>query len=57
MSLHAIIDELIELNISLKAEGDEIRLNGSREKLTPAIIERIKINKPELLKFLKIKFH
>ncbi|TRX32540.1 amino acid adenylation domain-containing protein [Flavobacterium sp. ZT3R18] len=53
MILEQLIDELISHNIKLKIEGDGIAIEGSKENLTFDLIEKIKLNKKELLVFLE----
>lgn len=48
-----IIDELILLNIVVKMQGDQLKIEGPKEKLTPLVVEKIKSNKVQLLDYLK----
>lgn len=49
-----IIDELIKLKITIKSQGEQLKIEGSKEKLTPDIINKISSNKQQLLDYLKI---
>lgn len=55
MSLKTIIDELIDLNIYIDVEGTELKVSGSKENMTPAIIDKIRTNKHALLEHLRSK--
>jgi len=51
--LAQIIDELIKLNINIQAQGNDLRIWGSEENITPEIIRKIKENKDSLLIYLR----
>jgi tyrocidine synthetase III len=53
MKIEELIDQLIGAGIFLKVQGEELLVQGAREKLTPVLIDAIKSNKPGLLTYLK----
>lgn len=49
-----IIDELIELKITIKSQGEQLKIEGPKEKLTPDIVNKIRLNKQLLLDYLNM---
>ena len=49
----ALLSELRELGVSLALEGEQLRYRGSSEVLTPALLEKMRAQKPQLLELLQ----
>ncbi len=52
MNVPALLRELRELGIELRAKGDQLVVEGKKSALTAAIQERLRMAKPELMAFL-----
>jgi hypothetical protein len=52
MEIVQLISSLGKLNIYLQAQGAELKIKGSKENLTPAIVEQIRQHKAELIRYL-----
>jgi amino acid adenylation domain-containing protein/non-ribosomal peptide synthase protein (TIGR01720 family) len=52
-SITALIAELAGLDIRLSLDGEALRINGPAGRLPPALIARLKANKPALITFLR----
>lgn len=52
MSVFGLIAELERLGIRLSSEGDRLRVGGSQEMLTPALLDSIRSNKAGILEWL-----
>jgi amino acid adenylation domain-containing protein len=48
-----LLETLNKLGIYLQVQGDELKIKGSKENLTPEIISEIKAYKAELVRFLR----
>ena len=53
-SASALMAELRSLGVSLSPEGARLRYRGSREVLTPDLLEKIRERKVELLELLQV---
>lgn len=53
MKIRTLISKLNELNISLKLEGEQLKVSASKESLTEDIIKEIQQHKQEMIIFLK----
>ncbi|RBL90281.1 non-ribosomal peptide synthetase [Chitinophaga flava] len=51
--LQHIIDQLIKLNIHIHVQGNDLKISGSQENITPEIIQLIREHKAGLLEFLQ----
>jgi len=47
-----LIDELISLNIIIKVEGCDLKVEGGKEHITPGIVDKIRQNKEALVDYL-----
>lgn len=52
---HSILAELRAADVKVNATGDKLQLDAPAGTLTPALVERIRANKAELLAALKAK--
>jgi amino acid adenylation domain-containing protein len=52
MELTKLIETLGRLNICLQVQGNELKIKGSKENLSPAIVEQVRRHKAELISYL-----
>lgn len=53
MTIPGLINELIERDIRIEAHGEELKIKGSKDRMSVDLIEKIRANKEGLLKYLK----
>lgn len=53
MQTESLLAELTQLQITLDVEGDSLKVSGRKERLTPALIARLRADKPSLLAQLR----
>lgn len=53
MSIVSFIDQLSDKGITLALDGEELKLRGNRNALTPSLLEDIKSRKTEIVSHLE----
>ncbi|SDO35592.1 amino acid adenylation domain-containing protein, partial [Pedobacter steynii] len=53
MKLNAILDELIRLNIKIRIENAQLKIEGHPSQVTPEIVSLIRSHKAEILSYLE----
>jgi hypothetical protein len=52
MRVQNLLEELADLDIQLRADGDYLRYEGPEEAITPELLNRLRQHKAELIKIL-----
>ncbi len=53
MTTPAILETVERLGFTLRSDGDAIRIEGPKDRLTPDIVSELKIGKPQILAWLR----
>lgn len=52
MGVHALLEELGALGVSLRVHGEDLEYEGPEEAITPRILERLRENKHRLISII-----
>ncbi|MBD2502811.1 TubC N-terminal docking domain-related protein [Anabaena azotica] len=53
MNVAEFLQDLSQQNVELFINGERLRYRGSKEVLTPTLLEQIKQHKPEIIELLR----
>jgi len=57
MNLVEFIQDLLQQNVKLSIDGERLCYQGSKDVLTPTLLNQIRQHKTEILQLLRDRFH